>query len=264
MKRVELTIKEIEARLLKGDVSEAWLARLQQDPRKGVQKLLAQRQQKLEREHRLREQWDNMSRFERFYRGQGLPLVAGVDEAGRGPLAGPVVAAAVMLPDGCIIPGLNDSKKLSAAERERLYNEIDRCAIDWAAAAVSAHRIDEINIYRASLEAMTLAVKKLRPFPDVLLNDAVLLEDFKIVQEKIAGGDRQSVSIAAASVMAKVTRDRLMTALDKQYPEYNFAQNKGYGTAEHLQALREYGPTDAHRRSFAPVRRETPATPASP
>lgn len=254
MKRVNMTIQEIKERLSAPNLPAEWFTQLESDPRQGVQNLLKQWKRQQEREHQLKDQWATMSRFEQFYRSQGLVPVAGIDEAGRGPLAGPVVAAAVILPDECYIRGLNDSKKLQSEERERLYCEIDRWAVDWATAAVPVQRIDEINIYQASLEAMTLAVARLNTLPQVLLNDAVVLPGIDIVQEKIIGGDGQSVSIAAASVMAKVTRDRLMVELGGKYPQYGFERNKGYSTAEHLQALRAYGPTPEHRRSFAPVR----------
>lgn len=254
MKKVQMTIKEIEEHLNRGQVTRDWIAQLGSDPRKGVKRLLERWRKQQARERELEEQWKAMSRFEHFYREQGLVPIAGVDEAGRGTLAGPVVAAAVILPETGYIRGLNDSKKIPAAEREQLYEEIDRLAIDWAYALVPAHRIDEINIYRASLEAMSKAVKRLRLSPRVLLNDAVLLPDIEIVQEKLIGGDRQSVSIAAASIMAKVTRDRWMADLDAKYPKYGFARHKGYATTEHLEALKRYGLTPEHRRSFAPVR----------
>lgn len=254
MKTVKMTIKEIEAHLNRGQVTREWVAQLASDPRQGVKRLVKRWQQQQERERESRERWEAMSRFEHFYRERGLVPIAGVDEAGRGPLAGPVVAAAVILPEMCYIRGLNDSKKLQAAEREYVYEEIDRQAVDWTVAVVPAHRIDEINIYHASLEAMSSAVKQLRPSPSVLLNDAFLLPDIEIVQEKIIRGDGQSVSIAAASIMAKVTRDRLMVELDAEYPEYGFAQHKGYATAEHLDALKRHGLTPEHRRSFAPVK----------
>lgn len=254
MNRVHLTIKEISERLKKTDVPLEWIAQLETDPRQGVQKLLAQWKRRKKHEQQLKKQWESMSHFERFYRAQGLKPIAGVDEVGRGPLAGPVVAAAVILPDDCYIPGLNDSKKLQLSEREKLYNQIDRTAVAWATASVSVKRIDEVNIYQATLEAMTQAVNQLNQVPQVLLNDAVVLPDIEVVQEKVIGGDQRSISIAAASIMAKVTRDRFMEKLGEVYPQYGFERHMGYATAEHLQALRKYGPTEVHRQSFAPVR----------
>lgn len=254
MNRTKLTIQEVREKLNAGDTSAEWLKQLEMDSRQGVQKLLQQWRKQQERVRQLKEQWETMSHFERFYRLQGLVPIAGVDEVGRGPLAGPVVAAAVILPDTCYIPGLNDSKKLSAQDREALYSEINNVAIDWTTAVVPVKRIDEMNIYHASLEAMTLAVRKIKVPPKVLLNDAVVLPNIDAIQEKIIGGDGRSVSVAAASIMAKVTRDRLMVELSSQYPQYGFERNMGYATAEHLQALRQYGPTPEHRRSFAPVR----------
>lgn len=254
MNNVHMTIKEISDRFKKTDVSREWIAQLEADSRQGVQKLLAQWKRRQQREQQLKKQWEAMAHFERFYRAQGLTNIVGVDEVGRGPLAGPVVAAAVILPDNCYIPGLNDSKKLQAAEREQLYKQIDRTAVAWSTASVPVKRIDEINIYQASLEAMTLAVRQLNKVPHVLLNDAVILPDVEIVQEKVIGGDNRSISIAAASIMAKVTRDRLMRELGKVYPQYGLERHMGYATTEHLHALRQYGPTEAHRQSFAPVR----------
>lgn len=254
MKQAKMTIQEIKRKLGEADVSEEWVLQLESDERKGVQRLLARWKRQRERERLLRQKWQEMSRFERFYREQGLEPIAGVDEVGRGPLAGPVVAAAVILPHDCYIRGLNDSKKLTPPERERLFVEIDRMAVAWATSAVPAQRIDEINIYRASLEAMSLAVRQLTPQPHVLLNDAVVLPDLEVVQEKIVDGDEKSISVAAASIVAKVTRDRLMKRLGELYPQYGFERNMGYATAEHLEALKRYGPTAEHRRSFAPVR----------
>lgn len=257
MNNVNMTIKEIRERLRNTDEVNEWILQLQTDTRRGVQKLLTQWKKRQERAQQLKKQWEAMSHFERFYRAQGLTPIAGVDEVGRGPLAGPVVAAAVILPDDCYIPGLNDSKKLQASERERLYIQIDQIAVEWAMAAVPVHRIDEMNIYQASLEAMTLAVRQLSKAPQVLLNDAVVLPDVDVVQEKVVEGDSRSISIAAASIMAKVTRDRFMMELGEAYPQYGFERHMGYATAEHLEALRKYGPTDAHRKSFAPVREVT-------
>lgn len=253
MKREKMTIQEVKLKLSEDRVSPEWLSELESDPRQGIQKLLAQWKRRQQRLQQMEQQWERMSHFERFYRARGIVPIAGVDEVGRGPLAGPVVAAAVILPNECYIPGLNDSKKLKTSEREDLFADIDRVAINWAVAVVPVQRIDEINIYQASLEAMSQAVKQLTPQPQVLLNDAVVLPDIPVVQEKIVGGDTQSVSIAAASIMAKVTRDRLMMKLGEQYPQYGFERNMGYATPEHLQALRRYGPTGEHRQSFAPV-----------
>ena len=188
-------------------------------------------------------------------RASGFFRIAGVDEAGRGPLAGPVVSAAVILPDGFSHPRLNDSKKLSEKVREALFGEL----MEWpgvakAVAEVQPGEIDQLNILRATHEAMRRAVAKLRPEPDHVLIDGLPVRPFPKPQTALVGGDGLSLSIAAASILAKVTRDRLMLALDAAYPQYGFAKHKGYGTALHLARLQEHGPCPAHRRSFAPVR----------
>ncbi|MBR5421899.1 MAG: ribonuclease HII [Lachnospiraceae bacterium] len=176
--------------------------------------------------------------------------IAGIDEVGRGPLAGPVVACAVILPKDCGLLYLNDSKKLSEKKREELYDLILAEAVSVGLGSRDASRIDEINILNATYEAMREAIGKLDPQPELCLNDAVTIPGVNIRQLPIIKGDAKSASIAAASIVAKVTRDRLMTKLDKEYPEYGFAANKGYGTAVHIAALKQYGPCPLHRRSF--------------
>ena len=169
---------------------------------------------------------------------------------GRGPLAGPVVAGAVILPKDCDILYINDSKKLTAAKREELYDEIMEKAVAAGIGMVSPQRIDEINILQATYEAMREAISKLEPAPDILLNDAVTIPEVTIPQVPIIKGDAKSISIGAASIIAKVTRDRLMVEYDQILPEYGFASNKGYGSAELIAALKNYGPSPIHRRSF--------------
>ncbi len=186
--------------------------------------------------------------YEREYADFGF--ICGIDEAGRGPLAGPVAAAAVILPRDCEILYLNDSKKLSPARREALFDEIREKAVSYGIGLADAGRIDTINILQATFEAMRIALSKLSVQPSILLNDAVTIPDVEIRQIPIVGGDGKSVSIAAASVLAKVTRDRIMTEYDRIYPEYGFAKHKGYGTAEHIEALKRLGPCPIHRRSF--------------
>jgi ribonuclease HII len=193
--------------------------------------------------------------FEDGLRASGFSRVAGVDEAGRGPLAGPVVAAAVILPNGFSHPRLNDSKKLSEKVRLTLFNELlEAPEVKSAIVEVGPEEIDRINILRATHEAMRRAVAKLHPEPDHVLIDGLPVQPFPKPQTALVGGDGLSLSIAAASILAKVTRDRLMLALDAEYPQYAFAKHKGYGTALHLARLQEHGPCPAHRRSFAPVR----------
>ncbi len=189
-----------------------------------------------------------ISAYERQYSGEGY--VCGIDEVGRGPFAGPVVAGAVILPKDCDILYINDSKKLSAKKREELCSIIKEKAVAWATARVENDRIDEINILQATYEAMREAIKKLAVRPDILLNDAVTIPGVDIRQVPIVKGDAKSISIGAASIIAKVTRDEYMKEYDELYPGYGFASNMGYGTAAHIQALKELGPTPIHRRSF--------------
>jgi len=187
--------------------------------------------------------------YERGYRS-----IAGVDEAGRGPLAGPVVAAAVILYQDIIIPGIDDSKKLSESHREFLYEEIRQKAAGYGVGIVSEEIIDQINILQASLEAMKIAVCKLSVKPDFVLVDGNHSPDVNLPVEALPHGDSLSMSVAAASIVAKVTRDRIMRKLDRMYPQYGFVRNKGYPTAQHLAALDEFGPCEIHRRSYRPVR----------
>ena len=176
--------------------------------------------------------------------------ICGIDEAGRGPLAGPVVAAAAVLPKDCQIFYLNDSKKLSEKKRDLLFDEIKEKAVAYGIGIVSPQVIDEINILQATYEAMRQAISQLNVIPEILLNDAVTIPGVDIIQVPIVKGDAKSVSIAAASILAKVTRDRMMMEYDQIYPEYGFAKHKGYGTAAHIAALKEYGPCPIHRRTF--------------
>lgn len=191
---------------------------------------------------------EQMTAFEKEYGRIGI--VCGIDEAGRGPLAGPVAAGAVILPEDCRILYLNDSKKLSEKRREELFEEIKEKAAAWSVGIVSPARIDDINILQATYEAMRDAVGRLGVTPDVLLNDAVTIPGLPMKQVPIIKGDAKSLSIAAASVLAKVTRDHMMAEYEEMFPGYGFAKHKGYGTAAHIQAIRELGPCPIHRRSF--------------
>ena len=191
---------------------------------------------------------EGMREFENKY--SDLAYVAGIDEAGRGPLAGPVVAAAVILPKDIFLPFLNDSKKVTEKRRDVLFDEIKQNAIAYGIGIASNTLIDEINILQANYEAMREAVNALEKTPDILLVDAVHIPDINIKQVGIVKGDAKSVNIAAASILAKVTRDRIMAEYDKIYPDYGFASNKGYGTATHIAALKEVGPCAIHRKSF--------------
>ncbi|MBR6643729.1 MAG: ribonuclease HII [Lachnospiraceae bacterium] len=218
------------------------------DEREGVKKLLEKCQKKLDAYSKELERTENMKMYEKKY-GE-YSYICGIDEVGRGPLAGPVVAAAVILPKDCNILYINDSKKLTEQKREELYDQIMEQAVSVGIGIVSHERIDEINILQATYEAMRQAVGKLSVTPDLLLNDAVTIPELPMKQVPIIKGDAKSISIAAASIVAKVTRDRMMVELDRFYPEYGFAGNKGYGSAVHIQALKEIGPCSIHRRSF--------------
>lgn len=195
-----------------------------------------------------RERLEQMRAYEHEY--ASYTAICGIDEAGRGPLAGPVVAGAVILPKDCEILFLNDSKKLTEKRREALFLEIKEKAVAWSVGIVDAPEIDRINILEATYEAMRKAIAGLSVSPDLLLNDAVEIPGVEIPQVKIIKGDAKSVSIAAASILAKVTRDHLMIEYDQQYPEYGFARHKGYGTGVHIAAIQEHGGCPLHRRSF--------------
>jgi ribonuclease HII len=191
-----------------------------------------------------------MSIYEKQAYMQGFRYVAGIDEAGRGPLAGPVVASCVILPEGCMIEGLNDSKKLRPVQRERLYELIVEQAVSIGTGIIDEKSIDTVNILNATKLAMENAIEQVKPMPDILLIDAVKLDKVDITQVSIIKGDALSVSIAAASIIAKVTRDRLIDLADEVYPQYGFKNHKGYGTPEHINAIKKYGICPIHRVSF--------------
>lgn len=202
-----------------------------------------------------RKRLNTLIKYEEEARSEGFRCIAGLDEAGRGPLAGPVVAAACIIPEGVFFPGINDSKKLTPLQRERLFAQITGhetvvYAIEW----VSSLEIDRVNIFQATVMAMLQAVAKLSSIPDCLLVDGMQLPHPIIPVKKIIEGDVKSQSIAAASILAKVTRDRLMEELDTHWPQYGFKKHKGYGTAFHLEALATHGPCPIHRRSFEPIK----------
>ena len=218
------------------------------DERSGVQKIIQQYQKKLANIQKEKLRMEEMMHYEHKY--EHLGYLCGIDEVGRGPLAGPVVACAVILPKDHDILYLNDSKKLTANKREELYDVIMEKAIAVGIGMASPQRIDEINILQATYEAMREAVGKLSVTPQILLNDAVTIPEIILPQVPIIKGDAKSVSIAAASIVAKVTRDRMMEEYDKIMPQYGFASNKGYGAAAHIEALKKYGPSPIHRNSF--------------
>ncbi|MEE1527817.1 MAG: ribonuclease HII [Blautia sp.] len=244
------SIQEIKERFKNTPIQElpAFCEIYRADERKGVQKLVEQGHKRIQALEQEKERLKQMREFEREY--EHLGYICGIDEVGRGPFAGPVVAGAVILPPDCEILYVNDSKQLSEKMREQLYDEIMEKAVSVAVGYASPQRIDEINILQATYEAMREAVSKLDVTPQILLNDAVTIPQITIPQVPIIKGDAKSISIAAASVVAKVTRDRLMREYDKIMPEYGFASNKGYGSKEHIEAIKKYGPTPIHRRSF--------------
>lgn len=226
----------------------AFILKYETDQRAGVQKLVMQAKKCLQALQQERQRIERLKVYEKQYENKGY--VCGIDEAGRGPLAGPVVAGAVILPKDCNILYINDSKKLSAAKREELYGVIMEQAVAVGVGIVGPARIDEINILQATYEAMRQAIQNLSVTPDILLNDAVTIPQVTIPQVPIIKGDAKSISIGAASIIAKVTRDRLMIEYDKVMPEYGFAKNKGYGSKAHMEAVREHGASLIHRQSF--------------
>ncbi len=238
--------KELQAAC--ADELPAFISRYGTDGRAGVQKLVETAKKKAQELDKERTRIWNLGQYERKY--ADCAYICGIDEAGRGPLAGPVVAGAVILPKDCQILYINDSKQLSEKKREELYDVIMEQAVACAVGYASPERIDEINILQATYEAMREAIGKLSPQPDILLNDAVTIPGVSIRQVPIIKGDAKSISIGAASIIAKVTRDRLMVEYDKLFPEYDFAGNKGYGSAAHIEALKKYGATPIHRKSF--------------
>lgn len=248
-----MKINEVKE-LLAGQPAAEQLAALRQDERSGVQKLLTAYDKRLAKATAERQRFEKMLRYERIYYGKGAQYVAGVDEAGRGPLAGPLVIAAVILPQEIFISGLNDSKQLSAARREALYGEIMEKALAIEVNIVSVGNIDAYNIYGATQRGMAAVLEHLPLRPQVALIDAMPVQAQNIETVSIIHGDALSASIAAASIIAKVTRDRIMERLDKLYPAYGFAQNKGYGSGAHMQAIAAHGATKWHRRSYEPVK----------
>ena len=248
-----MNLDEIKS-ILKGYPDEQLLSEIKADTRAGAVKLVVAYEKRLQREQRERERYQKMCVFENACNVEGHKLIAGVDEAGRGPLAGPLVIAAVILQTDVFISGLNDSKQLTAKKRESLYDEVIKNALAVAVNIVSVSNIDKDNIYKATQDGMQEVLLQLTPQPTVALVDAMPLHLTTMQTKSIIHGDAVSVSIAAASIIAKVTRDRLMCELAKQYPMYDWQKNKGYGSAEHMQAIADCGATIWHRRSYEPVK----------
>ena len=248
------TIKEIKERLATiDDLDHPLFEELILDGRAGVQAAISKRKRELQKQMDEDLRLEKMLAYEKELYAQGIDLIAGVDEVGRGPLAGPVVAAAVILPKACKIPGLNDSKKIPKSKHKEIYEAVLQNAIAIGIGVKDNHVIDQVNIYEATKLAMMEAIGQLDPQPQHLLIDAMKL-DLPISQTSIIKGDANSLSIAAASIVAKVTRDQMMEEFDREYPGYDFAQNAGYGTANHLAGLDKLGVTPIHRRSFEPVK----------
>ena len=248
------TIKEIQRRLeLVTDLADPFLAEAANDSRSGVQKAIEKRKRTIQAELDEDLRLEQMLRYEKELYQAGYQTIAGIDEVGRGPLAGPVVAAAVILPPGCKIKGLNDSKKIPKKKHQEIYQTVMNKALAVGVGLIDNEIIDQVNIYEATKLAMKEALSKLSFKPDYLLIDAMKL-DVEIPQESIIKGDANSLSIASASIVAKVTRDKLMADYDKEYPGYDFAKNAGYGTKSHLQGLEQNGVTPIHRKTFEPVK----------
>ncbi len=247
------TIKEIKVEFAQVEEKQTknidiLIDKYKDDPRRGVKQIVNKYIKQKEDLRKEIERSNNMKLYERKYRQYSY--IGGIDEVGRGPLAGPVCAACVILAEDCDILYINDSKKLSEKMRESLYDEIIEKAISFGVGSSNASRIDEINILQATYEAMNSSIADMDPQPNLLLVDAETIPNLSIEQLSITKGDSKSISIAAASIVAKVIRDRLMVAYDKVFPQYNFASNKGYGSKEHIEAIKKYGPCPIHRRSF--------------
>ena len=248
------TIKEVKERLAMIDeLDHPFFEELILDGRAGVQAAISKRKRELQKQVDEDLRLEKMLAYEKELYTQGIQLIAGVDEVGRGPLAGPVVAAAVILPKACKIPGLNDSKKIPKSKHKESYEAVLQNAVAIGIGIKDNQVIDQVNIYEATKLAMMEAIGQLEPQPQHLLIDAMRL-DLPISQTSIIKGDANSLSIAAASIVAKVTRDQMMEEFDREYPGYDFAQNAGYGTAKHLAGLDKLGVTPIHRRSFEPIK----------
>ena len=259
VKEIEALLKDTLEQYMNNNVAQELqhvIAQAAADERTSVQALAKRYQNKLDKQQKEQERVASMWQYETEAKAKGYKYVAGTDEVGRGPLAGPVVAAAVILPEGIDLPGINDSKKLTEKQREALMEKIKREAISWAIMEVDERMIDEVNILEASRIAMQQAVKALPTPADFVLVDGLDNPQITLPNQAIVKGDSKSISIAAASIIAKVYRDRLMKIYDKAYPGYGFAEHKGYPTEEHIKAIEKLGPTPIHRMSFAPLRKD--------
>ncbi len=248
------TIKEVKEQLaILRDLDDPRWASFEEDSRTGVQAAIRKRRKTILAELAEEERLETLLNYEKSLYARGIELIAGVDEVGRGPLAGPVVAAAVILPKLCKIKGLNDSKKIPKSKHEAIYNQVMKEAVAGGIGIKDNYVIDDVNIYEATKLAMIEAIEKLNPQPEHLLIDAMNL-DLPIEQTSIIKGDANSLSIAAASIVAKVTRDKMMADYEQEFPGFAFAKNAGYGTKEHLSGIDKFGVTPIHRRSFEPIK----------
>lgn len=250
----KITTKEIKERLNQVTcLDDPLFETFSEDERKSVQQAISSTKKRLQKVEQLKQHFEEMKEFENKAYSAGFKYIAGIDEVGRGPLAGPVVAAAVILPSDFSLYEVNDSKQLSATKRDELFDKIKDNALAIGIGMMDQDVIDSVNIYEATKLAMKEAVSQLKVTPDCLLIDAMAL-DLAIPQEKIIKGDARSISIACASIIAKVTRDKMMEDFDNVYPGYGFAKNAGYGTKEHLEGLDKNGVTPIHRKTFAPIK----------
>lgn len=249
------SIAQLRQLLQENRLTEKDISQLKNDERKGVQQLVQTFERKRREHEEKKRRFRSLQQFDKSFLKDTNSYVAGVDEAGRGPLAGPVVSAAVILPKDFKGYDLIDSKQLTESVRNELYNLITNKAIAYEIAIVDANIIDEINILEATKQSMLQAIEGLKDLPAITLVDAVNITSSQTEIVSVTKGDQKSLAIAAASILAKVTRDRIMLDLNEQYPLYHFAKNKGYGSKEHLEALKKYGPSPVHRRSFSPVKK---------
>jgi len=248
------TIREIKAMYDNQQLTDEIIEKLRQDPRKGVQTIVKAYNRNKLKQNELITRFKKMKNFDQTYNNENIALLAGVDEAGRGPLAGPVVAAAVILPNNFKLVGLTDSKQLTVNKRKKYATKIKEEALSYYIAMVTNEEIDRINIYEATKKAMTTALLNLDQHPDQALIDAVQLNSLPFITHSVVKGDELSLSIAAASILAKVKRDEIMEELHEKYPIYQFNSNMGYGTKEHIKMIKKHGISPYHRKSFAPVK----------
>lgn len=248
------TIKEINTLYDSNQLTDEMIEILKHDTRQGVKKILKKIEKKKQKQQELIQDFEKLKKFDNQYKNNNIKLIAGVDEAGRGPLAGPVVAASVILPDDFKLLGLTDSKQINKMDRDMFFEYITKHALSYSVEVIDESTIDKINIYQATILAMKNSYKRLKIKPDFLLIDAVNIEVNDIPYKPIIKGDAKSLSVAAASILAKVTRDRIMFNYHQKYPQYKFNKHMGYGTKEHLSAIEANGITPIHRKTFSPIK----------